>query len=532
MPLSETSGSDPRYFDVAICTLTAFLVPISMQEQRCHVVVYALFLLGGILGVGLSTSPLDNQMQETLLGLGFLLSSSFLLVLFDGIPSLSSSSLERHWQVWALYYVPLYCLYLPFFGGVRPVTIPISFLCGILIGAFRLHYRCQKFPITTITSILAGLLFGFGVRYLLRVWGFANTVLCDVITALSVILDFLVGSFRYQFTQMHEKNRNEEETNNDTNCNSNNDMNEECDQDGGTSTEDQEQKTGSFLRQKINFSRFRSKTPRGKLYSMANWLLWLVLCIGSLFLTAINIGACSQLRSMDHYFPIAEEAIYKHMNEGPVCAMDDVSQRENATIQTFDSPEAAHADNYSIVHCGACGSCSNWENLEVEYVTRNYLANAARKCATKSFSGGFEAVNECMEEPPISFTGTCAQCWSRDVMCTKKHCTFIFLQTVLINKLTNYSVGENINTAASCEEAFCEMENSPGSGEMGFVECSGATRRRMNISSTIPRPIEQQCTVVDLDWDEIFQGESGGADHNLCSILLSLMCMVWILAFG
>eukprot|EP00547_Thalassionema_nitzschioides_P010035 CAMPEP_0194224566 /NCGR_PEP_ID=MMETSP0156-20130528/37792_1 /TAXON_ID=33649 /ORGANISM="Thalassionema nitzschioides, Strain L26-B" /LENGTH=329 /DNA_ID=CAMNT_0038956195 /DNA_START=575 /DNA_END=1564 /DNA_ORIENTATION=+ len=313
---------------------------------------------------------------------------------------------------------------------------------------------------------------------------------------------------------------------------SGNDKNEEEDNDEGNIEEDKKQTIGSFLRQKFNFSEFRSKPPRGKVYSIANWTSWLVLCLGSIYLTVVNIGACGQRRGMDYYFPIAEETIYKHMNEGPVCALDDVNQRDNATIQTFDSPEAAHDANYSIVHCGACGACSNWENLKVEYVTRHYLANAARKCSTNSLFGGFNAVNECMEEPPISFTGTCAECWSRDVMCTKKHCAFIFLQSLLINKLTNYSVGENINTAASCEEAFCEVENSPGSGEMGFVECSGATRRRMNITGTIPRPIEQQCNIVDLDWDEVFQGESSGACPNLCSILLPLLCLVWILSFG
>ena len=74
------------------------------------------------------------------------------------------------------------------------------------------------------------------------------------------------------------------------------------------------------------------------------------------------------------------------------------------------------------------------------------------------------------------------------------------------------------------------MENSPGSGEIGFVECSGATRRRMNITSTIPRPIEQQCTVVDLDWDDVFQGESDIARPTArVSLLLLLLCLVWFL---
>lgn len=367
----------------------------------------------------------------------------------------------------------------------------------------------------------------------MRVWGYANTALCDIATVLSVCLAWLMAVFRHRYCQLQQEKGEEEVPSLAEKCTNNENQNNNLDNESpeGDNHNEQQQHIGSLLREKCNLSQFRSKPPCGKCYSVMNWALWIVLCVGSLSLAVINIGAGSERRGIDHYFPIAEENIYKHMNDGPVCAMNDARQRENATIDTFTNSEAARAANYSIVHCGACGACSNWENLQVEYVTRNYLANAARKCATKSFtSGGFDAVKDCMEEPTIGFTGTCARCWARDVMCTKKHCTFIFLQTVLINKMTNYSVGENVNTGANCEEAFCEMENSPGSGEIGFVECSGATRRRMNITSTIPRPIEQQCTVVDLDWDDVFQGESDIARPTArVSLLLLLLCLVWFL---
>lgn len=37
-----------------------------------------------------------------------------------------------------------------------------------------------------------------------------------------------------------------------------------------------------------------------------------------------------------------------------------------------------------------------------------------------------------------------------------------------------------------------------------FVSCSGATRRRMNVTSTIKRPGSQRCSIVDVDWAELF----------------------------
>lgn len=69
----------------------------------------------------------------------------------------------------------------------------------------------------------------------------------------------------------------------------------------------------------------------------------------------------------------------------------------------------------------------------------------------------------------------------------------------MINNVGNFAVGPNDITSASCEEAHCEVGQ--------FVPCSGATRRRMNITSSIARPGEQQCGIVDVkDWEDLFFG--------------------------
>jgi hypothetical protein len=114
--------------------------------------------------------------------------------------------------------------------------------------------------------------------------------------------------------------------------------------------------------------------------------------------------------------------------------------------------------------------------------------------AKNSLLGTFEDVHQCNVEE-IGFTNDCAMCWTEDEYCAKKHCVFIYLQGVMINNMANFNVGLEHITSASCDEAMC--------GPV-FVPCSGATRRRMNIVSGIPRPKSQQCTVIEQDWATLF----------------------------
>jgi len=72
----------------------------------------------------------------------------------------------------------------------------------------------------------------------------------------------------------------------------------------------------------------------------------------------------------------------------------------------------------------------------------------------------------------------------------------------MINTVANFQVEEDTITSAKCEEAMCELE---------FVPCSGANRRRMNITSTIARPGVQLCAIVDVDWAEVFGDDDKSA---------------------
>ena len=78
--------------------------------------------------------------------------------------------------------------------------------------------------------------------------------------------------------------------------------------------------------------------------------------------------------------------------------------------------------------------------------------------------------------PDIGFDKECTVCWKEDIMCTKEHSVFIFLQSQTINNVGYFAVGEDEITSAPCEEAHYEVGQ--------FVPCSSATQRRMNIGKT------------------------------------------------
>ncbi|KAG7372924.1 hypothetical protein IV203_033648 [Nitzschia inconspicua] len=223
--------------------------------------------------------------------------------------------------------------------------------------------------------------------------------------------------------------------------------------------------------------------------------LWYCLSAFFLYLTIVNCGATTQQMVVRQNLNKAFEFLYPvDYHTGPMCGWSEPN--ESGDIQSFDSLEELQAANYSLIHCGYCGECSNWNDLSKQWTTRTFLAEVSKKCAQKSlFGGGVDAVQACNEAEPIGFTSSCAECWTVDELCAKKNCFWIFLQSTLINAVSDYRVQLNDITSATCDEAMCGPE---------FVPCSGATRRRMNIKSDIERPVYQQCIHQDADWSVIF----------------------------
>lgn len=61
---------------------------------------------------------------------------------------------------------------------------------------------------------------------------------------------------------------------------------------------------------------------------------------------------------------------------------------------TFDNALVARSLGSKVAHCGECGACSNQNDMEIYYNTRNTLTKTATDCATKAFIGK-EAVEKC-----------------------------------------------------------------------------------------------------------------------------------------
>ncbi|KAG7372911.1 hypothetical protein IV203_033635 [Nitzschia inconspicua] len=231
-----------------------------------------------------------------------------------------------------------------------------------------------------------------------------------------------------------------------------------------------------------------------RFFDGTKWFLWYSLSAFFLYLTIVNCAATTQQVIVRQNLHKAFEYLYPaDYHTGPMCGWSEPT--EYGDIRSFDSLEELRAANYYLIHCGYCGECSNWNDLSKQWTTRTFLAEASRKCAQKSLLGGVDAVQACNEAEPLGFTPGCAECWTVDELCAKKNCFWIFLQSTLINAVSDYRVQPNDITSATCDEAMCGPE---------FVPCSGATRRRMNIKSDIKRPLYQQCIYQDADWSVIF----------------------------
>ena len=107
------------------------------------------------------------------------------------------------------------------------------------------------------------------------------------------------------------------------------------------------------------------------------WTLWTAACGWHLAFTIVNIGAAKQQRIVREALSNTFDILYpEDYTTGAMCAWDESSP--NADIRTFDSLEDATNANFTVIHCGECGHCSNWNDLSLQWTTRDHLANTAR----------------------------------------------------------------------------------------------------------------------------------------------------------
>ena len=248
-------------------------------------------------------------------------------------------------------------------------------------------------------------------------------------------------------------------------------------------------------------AKFKKNSRCAKIWIVTTKTIGVCLNLLALYVAIVACGATLQIRWTKSKLPYVQEKLYNNMDEGQVCA----SNEKCGDIRTFDDAASAALSNYTVLHCGPCGYCSTWNDLELQWTTRHTLAEQSQECGRKTMFGGVDDLSQCLSTD-IGFTHNCATCWAEDINCSKKYCIFIYLQSLMTNELGNFEVGPTTITSATCEEANCEAGN-PGD----FVECSGANRRRMDIKSAIARPDDQQCSIVGIpagpdgpDWENFF----------------------------
>lgn len=107
------------------------------------------------------------------------------------------------------------------------------------------------------------------------------------------------------------------------------------------------------------------------------WTLWLLACTWHVSFCLVNIGATHQQNRVRGALQATFDELYPDdYNTGAMCAWNEASPE--GAIRTFDSPQDAMDANYTVIHCGACSHCSNWNDLSLQWTTRDHLADMAR----------------------------------------------------------------------------------------------------------------------------------------------------------
>ncbi len=240
-------------------------------------------------------------------------------------------------------------------------------------------------------------------------------------------------------------------------------------------------------------AKFKKNSRCAKIWIVLKKTIAVAINLLALYVTIVACGATLQIKRTKRKLPYVQKTLYNNMDGGQVCA----ASQKCGDKRTFDDAASAALSNYTVLHCGPCGHCSTWNDLELQWSTRHTLADQSQACGIKTMFGGVDELSTCLATD-IGFTGSCADCWAEgkslklklliiilsfaqkhsryffapDIYCSKAFCIFIYLQSRMTNQLGNFEVGPNTITAATCEEANCEAGN-PGE----FVGCSGANRR-------------------------------------------------------
>jgi hypothetical protein len=134
--------------------------------------------------------------------------------------------------------------------------------------------------------------------------------------------------------------------------------------------------------------RFYNAPPRKGCDLFINILKWTIYAAAAWMhvgFTIICIGATLQRNTVRDALDNTFELLYPSNYEtGPMCAWNNTNRSSTnannayADILTFDSLEDVYESDYSVIHCGECGDCSNWNDLSLQWTTRTHLAELAK----------------------------------------------------------------------------------------------------------------------------------------------------------
>ena len=134
--------------------------------------------------------------------------------------------------------------------------------------------------------------------------------------------------------------------------------------------------------------RFYNAPPRKGCDLFINIFKWTIYAAAAWMhvgFTIICIGATLQRNTVRDALDNTFELLYPSNYEtGPMCAWNNTNRSSTnannayADILTFDSLEDVYESDYSVIHCGECGDCSNWNDLSLQWTTRTHLAELAK----------------------------------------------------------------------------------------------------------------------------------------------------------
>lgn len=139
-----------------------------------------------------------------------------------------------------------------------------------------------------------------------------------------------------------------------------------------------------------------------------------------------------------------------------------------------------------VLHCGACGTCSNEADIQVLFDTRHDITQGMTECslayAKPWLLGGHndkERLRACLRKKGISFTGRCMTAWTNDIDCAKTHC-----RGRCWKKFLPWRTYRQEQDCVQCDEDRCGP---------AFLADAGANRRSTGLVADIVRPDSAVC---------------------------------------